>query len=159
MKYRVDMKRKGDFGTPEYSETIRPPWWLWLIVLLIAATFSLAIWAALGIWITLAFSIGELLLITYAALTLTLNIEVTKGWLIVGNAAIERAYIHNFLPLGKREMRLARGQRLDPAAYLAIRFWLNTGVKIDLRDPKDPTPYWLVSSRKPEILQRALLAH
>lgn len=153
------MKRQGDFGTPEYSEIIRPPWWLLLVVLILASTFSLAIWAALGNWITLAFSVGELLLISYAAYSSTFHISVTKGWLIVGNAAIERAFVHNFSQLEKKEMRLAQGRELDPAAYLAIRFWLGTGIKIDLRDPKDPTPYWLVSSRNPEKLKNALLAH
>ena len=82
----------------------------------------------------------------------TLRITVTKGWLLVGKAAIARAYIHNFLPLAKEELQLARGRNLDPAAYLNIRFWIKGAVKMDIRDPKDPTPYWIVSSRRAKDL-------
>jgi hypothetical protein len=29
-------------------------------------------------------------------------------------------------------------------------------VRVELTDPEDPTPYWLVSSRRPDALARAL---
>jgi hypothetical protein len=46
---------------------------------------------------------------------------------------------------------------LNPAAYLAIRFWVKGGLKLTIDDQRDPTPYWLVSSKNPEKIESAIL--
>jgi len=48
------------------------------------------------------------------------------------------------------------GREGDPAAYLQIRPWIGPGVQLWLDDPDDPTPYWLVSCRRPERVLAAL---
>ena len=50
----------------------------------------------------------------------------------------------------------ALGRQLDPAAYLMHRAWVKTMVLVVLDDPDDPTPYWLVSTRRPGDLIAAL---
>ena len=50
----------------------------------------------------------------------------------------------------------ALGRQLDPAAYLMHRAWVKTMVLVVLDDPDDPTPYWLVSTRRPADLIAAL---
>jgi len=50
----------------------------------------------------------------------------------------------------------ALGRQLDPAAYVQHRAWIRQMVLIVLDDPDDPTPYWLVSTRRPERLLEAL---
>ncbi|MGZ8179826.1 DUF3093 domain-containing protein [Williamsia sp. SKLECPSW1] len=50
----------------------------------------------------------------------------------------------------------ALGRQLDPAAYLMHRAWVKTMVLVVLDDPDDPTPYWLVSTRRPADLITAL---
>lgn len=50
----------------------------------------------------------------------------------------------------------ALGRQLDPAAYLMHRAWVKTMVLVVLDDPDDPTPYWLVSTRRPAELIAAL---
>jgi hypothetical protein len=54
------------------------------------------------------------------------------------------------------QMRLTRGRDADPAAYLALRFWQPRGVKIGVRDQRDATPYWLISSKKANDLAQVL---
>jgi len=49
-----------------------------------------------------------------------------------------------------------RTRDADPAAFLAIKFWVSTGVKITLKDQRDPTPYWLVSCKKGRELKSIL---
>jgi hypothetical protein len=39
---------------------------------------------------------------------------------------------------------------------MLLRSWVPTAVRIDLVDPDDPTPYWFVSTRRPDELVRAL---
>ena len=81
-----------------------------------------------------------------------LIITLTQGWLLVGPAAIERAFIFNFKNLNSSEMKNARGIGSNPLDYLQIRFWVSTGLKMDLRDPRDKTTAWLISTKNGEKL-------
>jgi hypothetical protein len=45
---------------------------------------------------------------------------------------------------------------LDGRAYLCLRGWISPVVRVELDDPDDPTPYWLVSTRRPAQLVAAL---
>jgi len=58
--------------------------------------------------------------------------------------------------LSAQEMRLMRTRDADPAAFLALAFWIPAGVKILLNDDRDSVPYWLISLRKSEELMRTL---
>ena len=121
-----------------------------------AASLSLAVWAAIGIDAAITISLIQLGLLIFTAQRTALEITVTKGWLLVGSAAIERAFIHNFEALEFKEYKRIRGVDADPASYLQIRFWVSTAIKIDLRDPKDKTPYWLISTNRANELAKVL---
>jgi hypothetical protein len=54
------------------------------------------------------------------------------------------------------EATAERGVRLDARAWLLLRGWIPGVVRVEVDDPQDPTPYWLVSSRRPETLAQAL---
>lgn len=79
-----------------------------------------------------------------------------NDWLYVGNAKIEIKYIKKVVLLEKDQFLKIRGAQADPAAFNATRFWVTTGVKVEIKDRKDPTPYWLISSRKAKYLSKAL---
>ena len=53
-----------------------------------AASLSLAIWAALGVIGAVVISIIQLLLLLLAAKQSSMTITLTKGWLLVGPAAL-----------------------------------------------------------------------
>ena len=44
----------------------------------------------------------------------------------------------------------------DARAYLLLRPYLSRAVMVPVDDPADPTPYWLVSTRRPDELVAAL---
>jgi hypothetical protein len=48
------------------------------------------------------------------------------------------------------------GPELDPAAHLVHRAWVGPVVRIEVTDPDDDTPYWIVSTRDPDALVAAL---
>lgn len=52
--------------------------------------------------------------------------------------------------------RLAMGPQLDPTAYVLHRPWIAAAVRLEVVDPDDPTPYWIVSTRRPEELLAAV---
>jgi hypothetical protein len=145
-----------DYGTPIFQEKLRWSWWLWGFAIFMAGSLSLAIWAALGITGALVISAIQLIFLVIAEQKSSLRITLTKGWLLVGPAAIERAFIHNFVPLDFKEFKRIRGVDADPASYLQIRFWVSSAIKIDLRDPKDKAPYWLISTNRANELAKEL---
>ena len=139
-----------------FKEVIRPPLWLLAFIYFMFLSLVVAIWAALdnrSAFIAWTFSTLALIAIAHSARS---KIEVTEKELVVGKAHIELRYISKIESIDTAQMRLLRTREADPAAFLAITFWISTGVKITLKDERDPTPYWLVSSKKSAELTSTL---
>jgi hypothetical protein len=132
------------------------PLWLLALIYFFFLSLVLSVWAALGnvaAFITLATMTTLLLLIWIKS---RLIIEITADKLKVGRAHIDLKYIDHAIELNSNEMRNIRGRDANPRAYLGIRFWSSTGVKITLNDKRDETPYWLITSNKTNQLVNAL---
>ena len=86
----------------------------------------------------------------------SLTILVTPEEICVNEAHIEKRFCEEVQALNSNEMRLTRGRDADPAAFLAIRFWQPLGIKITVQDDRDPTPYWLISTKYPMKLVDAI---
>lgn len=84
------------------------------------------------------------------------RIEVADGWLRAGPARIPLAVLRDPQPLDVEQTRAELGPGLDARAYLCQRGWVRTAVRVRVDDPADPTPCWLVSTRRPAELARAL---
>ena len=139
-----------------FKERASWPIWLWVLLLFLSGSLSIAIWAALGnTWAEVSM-LTQLVGLLFLSQSTPLEIEVTADLLRVGPARIERKYISGVTSLTSEEMRILRGPKINTAAYMQIRFWISTGVKITISDPQDPTPYWLVSSKKAHQLAGAL---
>jgi hypothetical protein len=76
-------------------------------------------------------------------------IEVSGSRLRVGRASIALDLLGGCTAYEGPEAFAERGTRLDARAFLCIRGWIKPVVKMRIADPLDPTPYWLVSSRRP----------
>ena len=74
----------------------------------------------------------------------------------IDQANIEKKYLGKVTVLDRSAMRLLRTRDADPAAYLAIKFWEPRGLRIDLNDSRDATPYWLITSKRGEELAALL---
>ena len=134
----------------------RWPLWLWLFCLFIAGSLAIAVEAAIGntaAWIVLLI---QILGLGWVSLSTPLPIDVDSTHLRVGSASIERRFITHATALTSHEMALTRGRNANPRCWMAIRFWVSTGVKIEISDPLDPTPYWLVSAKRAFALAEAL---
>jgi hypothetical protein len=140
----------------EFREVISAPIWLIAFVYFIFLSVVLSIWAALG---------DALALVTFIALTISLVVIYQKTKLVieynekvlrVGPAHIEKKYIGQCENLDAPALKLVRGRNADPAAYLGIRFWNPTGVKLIVKDSRDSTPYWLITSKRGQELTALL---
>ena len=139
-----------------FREVIRPPLWLMAFIYFLALSLGIAIWAAMNTMIAaivMALLTAATVLIYF---TSTLVIEVDENELRVGKAHIAKKFCGEVSVLTPAQMSLQRTREADPAAYLAIRFWTAHGVKIEVKDARDQTPYWLVTSRRGDKLAQAL---
>jgi hypothetical protein len=73
-----------------------------------------------------------------------------------GQAHLPAAVIARSAPVPQSAKSAALGRQLDPAAYVVHRAWVGPMVLLVLDDPDDPTPYWLVSCRRPDRMLSAL---
>jgi hypothetical protein len=116
----------------------------------------IAIWASLDNRSALISWIAATLGIIAIAIRWRTHITVDENELRVGRAHIELKYLKEGSALSSEEMRRMRTRDADPAAFLALAFWIPTGVKILINDDRDSVPYWLISVRKSEELTSTL---
>jgi len=147
----------GNMEAAQVREKIRWPWWLMGLVIALDISIVIAVWAGLGNSAALA-SIFIVIALTIAFYFFTaLNINIADGEVFVGRAHISVEHIGQVEVLSAEKMKLAYGMHLNPAAHLALRFWVKGGLKLTIDDQRDPTPYWLVSSKNPEKIESAIL--
>lgn len=139
-----------------FKEVIRPPLWLLAFIYFMFLSLVIAVWAALGNFSALVTLIALTLALLAIAVTAKSEVRIIEDELVIGKAHIGVKYLAGVEILNKNAMRLLRTRDADPAAFLAIKFWMSTGVKITLNDPRDPTPYWLVSCKKGKELKSTL---
>ena len=140
----------------QFREVIRPPLWLLAFIYFMFLSLVIAVWAALGNFSALVSLIGLTIALFIIAVRSKSEVIVNENELLAGGADIELKYLGDIETLNRDQMRLLRTRDADPAAFLAIKFWITTGVKITLNDQRDSTPYWLVSCRNMEELKRIL---
>lgn len=139
-----------------FREVIRPPFWVMAFIYFLALSLGIAIWAAM----TTTIAAVVMALLTAATIliyfTSSLVIEIDEHEMRVGKAHIAKKFCGEVTVLTPAQMSLQRTREADPAAFLAIRFWTAHGVKIEVRDDRDQTPYWLVTSKRGDALTQAL---
>lgn len=143
---------------PLFKEVIRPPFWLIAFMYFMLFSLVLAVWAALGNNAAInAFAIS----IVIGAVTIylgTSTITVDEGELRIKKAHIPIEFLGASEIIGKKDFSFARTRGADPAAYFATAFWISQGITVKVTDERDPTPYWLISTRKADELAAALKA-
>ena len=145
--------------SPAYAERLGVPLRWWVQGTMLVATLWLAVVVAMpavGAWIVTA--------VALAALSLGLwsfgsaRISVADGTFRAGRAHIDASFVGTATALDAEETRRIAGVDADARAYLLLRPYLKRAVKVEITDPADPAPYWLVSTRHPEELAKTLAA-
>jgi Protein of unknown function (DUF3093) len=144
-------------GSSIYLERLWPSPGIWAASLGFGAALGL-IPAPVNAGVAVVVAVIGVLALGTFLVTSTPSVALTADSFTAGRAVVPLSMVASARTLDAEEMRQARGVRLDARAYLCLRGWLPAGVKIVLRDPEDPTPYWLVSSRRPDALVESLNA-
>lgn len=148
------MTRTATIG---YTERLWPGVWVWLLALGGVGALAVAYGSALGAlagWLVLA---AGLLLVVGAIVATAARIVVSGEGLRAGRALLPWDCVGRVLPLGAEQARTARGPQGDPTAYLLLRPGVGPGaVVVEVTDPTDPHRTWLLASRHPDRLARAI---
>lgn len=145
-----------------YTERLWPAPWVWAGGILIAVTLGVVFVPATSV--TFAVVVGVLALVgtflllrSWSPVVRVVEPEAGAGlWLAAGDARIPAVALGEVTPLDAEAMRVALGPALDARSHRCIRGWIATGVRAEVVDPRDPVPYWLVTTRQPRRLVAAL---
>ncbi len=141
----------------EYDERLSVPLRWWVQGTMLVASLWLAVVVALpqaAAWAITAVAMGCLTvgLVAYGAPRVT----VRDGMLLAGRARIGAAHLGASAALDAEATRRTAGVDADARAYLLLRPYLKRAVRVEITDPADRTPYWLIGSRRPDELARVL---
>jgi hypothetical protein len=143
----------------EYAERLTVPLRWWVQATMLVASLGLAVLvamppAAAGVVTLLAGGLAAALLLVYGAAP----VRVTGGEFRAGRAHVPTSFVGRVEALDADRTRLTAGREADARAYLLLRPYLKRSVRVEITDPADPTPYWLVCTRHPALLVSALTA-
>lgn len=85
-------------------------------------------------------------------------VEVSGGELRAGRAHIPATLLGPATELDRAGVRAHLGPGSDARTFACVRSWIPGAVVVVVADPQDPTPAWLVSTRRPAALRAAVEA-
>ncbi|HEU5223653.1 MAG TPA: DUF3093 domain-containing protein [Candidatus Lumbricidophila sp.] len=138
-----------------YRERLVPGPFTYISTLLVVPA-SLLVWAPVS---TVAGVVTAVVLYVGSITALLLSspvISVDGGMFRAGRAQIETSNLGHAEALNTDRSIVARRTELDARAFLMLRGWTPTSVRVPVTDATDPAPYWLVSTRHPEALAAAI---
>jgi hypothetical protein len=138
-----------------YTEKLTPSAGTFIAWALLIPGGLLVFWP-ISMWLAIAAAVVFYGGAVVVLLALAPRIEVEDGVLRAGRARIPVRLVSSATPHRGADATAERGVRLDARAYLCIRGWVDPVVRVELDDPDDPTPYWVVSTRRPEQLVQVL---
>lgn len=139
-------------------------WWLWLPALGVAALLAAEVHMGAG---GLRSWVPYVVLLPLAAAALwwlgRIRVAVVQDGpqgpeFQVDDARLPARYISTAVALDANGKREILGRLAHPMAFVVQRPWVSGAVQVMLDDPADPTPYWVVSSHRPQRLAATLLA-
>ena len=140
---------------PDYFERVIPSFGSFLPTLAVFPTVLLALYPISPVIGCIA---GGFLAVLAPVLMITLSptIKITGGFVMTSKAKLPLALISSVAVIDKSKAFAERGPKLDARAYVAFQASVPELLKIELNDEKDPTPYWLLSSRRAGEIKRQI---
>ena len=141
-----------------YEERLTAPRSWWLVCFLVGIAMALIL-LPFGTLPLLAGLVGGTAVSAVVASSYgSIRIRVVGGSLIAGEAKIPVAALGEAEILDQEEARAWRTYKADTRAFMLLRAYIPTALRVEVTDPEDPTPYVYLSTREPERLAQALKA-
>jgi hypothetical protein len=144
-------------ATP-YDERLTAPRSWWFISFLVGVSCALIL-LPFGTLPLLGGLVGGTAVAAVAASSYgSMRIRVVGDSLIAGEAKIPVAALGEAEVLDAEEAQAWRTYKADTRAFLLLRAYIPTALRVEVTDPSDPTPYLYLSTREPQRLAEALRA-
>ncbi|MFI6038218.1 DUF3093 domain-containing protein [Streptomyces sp. NPDC051315] len=142
-------------ATP-YEERLTAPRSWWFVSFLVGVSFALIL-LPFGTLPLLGGLVGGTAVAAVVASSYgSVRIRVVGDSLIAGEAKIPVTALGEAEVLSPDEARAWRTHKADTRAFLLLRAYIPTALRVEVTDPDDPTPYLYLSTREPERLAEAL---
>jgi hypothetical protein len=152
-----DVREGVDGHTVLLTERLWPSAGAWAFATLFTVSVGVAFGSAVAPWVGMIAFAGTHALASAALIAASPLVRVDDRVLRAGTARLPIWAAGECRALDVAAMRRIMGREADAAAFLVTRPWVRTGVMVRVRDDRDPHPYWIVCSRKPERLVEAIL--
>lgn len=141
-----------------YDERLAAPASWWVITALVALSGGLILLPLGTVPMLGAVVVTGLLAAVGVSSYGSARIRVVAGSLVAGDARIPVAALGDAQVLAGEEARAWRMHKADPRAFMLLRSYIPTALRVEVTDETDPTPYVYVSTRRPKALAAALEA-
>ncbi|MGW2790590.1 DUF3093 domain-containing protein [Streptomyces sp. NPDC001251] len=145
-------------NAPQYAERLTAPRSWWFISLLVGFACALMLLPVGTLPMLAGFVGGTAVSWVVVSSYGSVRIRVLPETLVAGEARIPVRALGEAEVLDAEEARAWRLHKADPRAFMLLRAYIPTAVKVEITDPADPTPYAYLSTRDPEALKAALNA-
>jgi hypothetical protein len=138
-----------------YRERLSPSLWT-IVSAAVAAPMAALVFAPIDT--TLALVAGVLVGVGIVVLMIAASpvLQVRDGVLTAGRAHIDIEFTGATTVLTGAEAQHARGPGLHPRSWHMIRGGIDGVVIVEITDPDDPAPTWVMSTRTPDRLAAAV---
>ncbi|MEU9921819.1 DUF3093 domain-containing protein [Streptomyces griseoluteus] len=139
-----------------YEERLTAPRSWWLISVLVGVSFALILLPFGTLPLLGGLVGGTAVAAVMASAYGSPRIRVVGDALIAGDARIPVSALGATEVLDAEEARAWRTHKADVRAFLLLRAYIPTALRVEVTDPEDPTPYLYLSTREPEKLAAAI---
>ncbi|MEV0918905.1 DUF3093 domain-containing protein [Streptomyces sp. NPDC049967] len=145
-------------SAPPFDERLTAPRSWWVICFLFGIACALML-LPLGTLPLLAGLVGGTVASAVVVSSYgSIRIRVVGDALVAGDARIPVSALGEAEVLDAEEARAWRSYKADTRAFMLLRSYIPTAVRVKVTDPQDPTPYVYLSTREPKALVAALKA-
>ncbi|GGU22220.1 DUF3093 domain-containing protein [Streptomyces violascens] len=143
-------------NAPQYAERLTAPRSWWFISVLVGVACALMLLPVGTLPMLAGFVGGTAASWVVVSSYGSVRIRVLPDTLVAGEARIPTKALGEPEILDAEEARAWRLHKADPRAFMLLRAYIPTAVKVEITDPADPTPYAYLSTRDPEALKAAI---
>lgn len=139
-----------------YEERLAAPAGWWAVTALAGVMSGLVFLRASPLAALLGFAGGAALCGALVVAYGRVGVSVRGGHLEAGTARLPLDALGAVTVLDAEAARRLRTTEADMRAFMLLRGYVRTAVRVEVDDPDDPTPYLYLSTRRPEQLAAAL---